>query len=38
MFRIGGTLDSTGRYREHIGGMHDSRGHRRLVMKPIGKQ
>jgi hypothetical protein len=35
---IGGAVDSTGRYREHIGGMHDSRGHRRLVMSPIGKQ
>ena len=36
--QIGGAVDSTGRYREHIGGMHDSRGHRRLVMTPIGKQ
>jgi protein kinase-like protein len=35
---VGGAVDSTGRYREHIGGMHDSRGHRRLVMTPIGKQ
>jgi hypothetical protein len=36
--RIDGAVDSTGRYRVHIGGMHDSRGHRRLVMSPIGKQ
>jgi hypothetical protein len=35
---IGGTVDSTGRYRDRIGGMHDSRRHRRLVMSPIGKQ
>ncbi|KAF8808704.1 hypothetical protein BYT27DRAFT_7337683 [Phlegmacium glaucopus] len=35
---IGGFVDSTGRYREQIGGIHDSRGHRRLVMTPIRKQ
>ena len=35
---VGGVVDSTGRYREHIGGTHDSRGHRRLVTTPIGKQ
>jgi hypothetical protein len=36
--QICGTSDSTGRYRKNIGGMHNSRGHRRLVMTPIGKQ
>ena len=35
---IGGAVDSTGWYRERIGGMHDSRRHRRLVMSPVGKQ
>jgi hypothetical protein len=35
---IGGAVDSTGRYRQNIGGMHNSRGHRRLVMTPFGKQ
>ena len=35
---ISGAVDSTGRYREQIGGMHKSRSHRRLVMTPFGKQ
>ena len=42
---ISGAVDSTGRYREQIGGMHKSRSHRHLVMtmdwhgyeKPVGK-
>jgi hypothetical protein len=33
---VGGVVDSTGRYRELVGGMRESRIHRRLVMTPIG--
>lgn len=35
---VGGSVDSTGRYRTKVGGLHDARTHRRLVMSPIGKQ
>jgi hypothetical protein len=35
---IDGSLDSTGRYRIYVGGLHDARTHRRLVMSPIGNQ